>query len=62
MPLSVGGCTLAVASASITFKTESGADSFKIDLKSIDNVLYSDYNSMFEILNNNDIQIRVKTV
>ena len=56
---SENGCS---SSASITFKAESGADSFKIDLKSIDNVLYSDYNSMFEILNDNDIQVKCKVI
>lgn len=44
------------------FKTEDGADSFKIDLDAIDHVLYSDYNSMFEIFNQNDIQIRCKLI
>ncbi len=53
------GCS---SSSSITFKVDDGADSFKIDLKSIDNVLYSDYNSMFEILNDSNIQCRVKLI
>jgi hypothetical protein len=45
------------------FKVESGADSFKIDLDSIDHVLYSDYNSCFEIFNPTaDIQIRAKLI
>jgi hypothetical protein len=37
------------------------AHTFKIDLDAIDGVLYSDYNSMFEILNPNiDIKCKVK--
>ena len=44
------------------FKVDSGADSFKIDLDAIEHVLYSDYNSCFEILSDNDIQIRCKTI
>lgn len=44
-----------------TFKTADGANSYCIDLDSIDRVLYSDYNSMFEILNDTDIQVRIKT-
>lgn len=53
------GCT---SSSSITFKTNGSADSFKIDLKAIDNVLYGDFNSMYEILNDNDIQLRTKLI
>lgn len=46
-----------------TFKTDSSADSFNIDLDAIDHVLYSDYNSMFEIMNpDNDIQVKVKLI
>lgn len=38
-----------------------GAEFKELDLNAIDNVLYGDYNSMFEILNSNtDIQIRAK--
>lgn len=53
------GCT---NSSSITFKVNGSEESFKIDLKAIDNVLYSDFNSMFEILNDNDIQVKCKLV
>jgi len=42
------------------FKTPEGAKSYEIDLDAIDRVLYGEYNSMFEILNPNDISIRVK--
>ena len=45
-----------------TFKVDSGADSFKIDLDAIEHVLYSDYNSMFEIYSDNDIQVRSKLI
>lgn len=45
------------------FKVNNNVDSFNIDLKSIDNVLYSDFNSMYEILNpNTDIRIKTKLV
>lgn len=44
------------------FKVEDGANSFKIDLNSIDNVLYSDYNSMYEILNDSNIQVKCKLI
>ena len=38
------------------------ASAEEIDLDAVDKVLYSDYNSMYEILNSNiDIQVRVKT-
>lgn len=43
------------------FNVSDGSQSYPIDLDAIDRVLYSDYNSMFEILKpTNDIQIRVK--
>ena len=43
------------------FKIDSEATAFEIDLNSIDNVLYNDIDSMFEIKNpSKDIQIRVK--
>lgn len=43
------------------FRVADGSQCYPIDLDAIDRVLYSDYNSMFEILNpTNDIQIRVK--
>ena len=46
-----------------TFKIDSSAESFNIDLDAIDHVLYSDYNSMFEVLNyDNDIQVKVKLI
>ena len=42
---------------------DGGAKTFKIDLSAVDGVLYSDYNSMFEILNPNiDIKCKVKLV
>ena len=44
------------------FKVDEGADSFKSDLNSIDNVLYSDYNSMYEILNDSNIQVKCKLI
>lgn len=43
------------------FSLPNGAKAKQIDLDAIDYVLYGDYNSMFEILNNStDIQIRAK--
>ena len=46
-----------------TFSVPEGAESFKIDLDAIDQVLYSDYNSMFEVYNpENDIQIKCKLI
>lgn len=44
------------------FKVDGGADSFKIDLNAIDNVLFSDYNSMYEILNDSNIQVKCKLI
>ena len=44
------------------FKTDEGADSFKIDLNAIDRVLYSDVDSMFEILNDRNIQVKAKII
>ena len=44
------------------FKVDEGANSFKIDLNAIDNVLYSDYNSMYEVLNDSNIQVRAKLI
>ena len=44
------------------FKTDEGADSFKIDLNAIDRVLYSDFDSMFEILNDRNIQVKAKII
>lgn len=43
-----------------TFEVESGAEAYPIDLDVIDRVLSSDYNSMFEIKNENDIKCRIK--
>lgn len=43
------------------FKVSDGSKAYPIDLDAIDRVLYSDYNSMFEILNvTNDICVRCK--
>jgi len=44
------------------FKVDNSADSFKINLDAIDHVLYSDYNSCFEIFSDSDIQIRCKLI
>lgn len=42
-------------------KTPDGAKDFRIDLSATDQVLYSEYNSMYEVLNpKNDIVVRVK--
>ena len=54
-----GTCATAISG---TFKVDDAADSFKIDLDAIDHVLYSDYNSMFEIYSDSDIQIRSKLI
>ena len=44
-----------------SFVTNNGASSFRISLEEIDHLLYSDYNSMYEILDaDNDIQIKCK--
>ena len=53
------GCT---TSSSITYKIDDASNFFKIDLKAIDNVLYSDYNSMYEILNDSNIQLKCKLI
>ena len=43
------------------FTLQGGAEYEEIDLDAVDRVLYSDYNSMYEVKNSNtDIQIRVK--
>lgn len=43
------------------FKTPDGSDAFEIGLSETDNVLYGDYNSMYEILNiESDIVVRAK--
>ena len=54
-----GACS---TTASSVFKVDNGADSFKIDLDAIDHVLYSDYDSCFEIYSDSDIQIRCKLI
>ena len=47
----------------IVFKVSgSNANAHRIDIADTDNVLLSDYNSMFEIKYDNDIQIRCKLV
>lgn len=51
------GCSIPNVSK---FDVEGGAESFEIDLNGIDYVLYSDVDSMYEILNDNDIKIQVK--
>ena len=51
------GCSIPNVSK---FDVEGGAESFEVDLNEIDYVLYSDVDSMYEILNDNDIKIQVK--
>ena len=53
----VNGCSIPNVSK---FDVEGGAESFEVDLNEIDYVLYSDVDSMYEILNDNDIKIQVK--
>ena len=48
-------------STSLQLSIGGGAMQEEIDLDAVDRVLYSDYNSMYEILNDSDVQIRVKT-
>ena len=44
-----------------SFATNDGSSSFRISLEEIDHLLYSDYNSMYEILDvDNDIQVKCK--
>lgn len=43
-----------------SFATNDGSSSFRVNLEEIDHLLYSDYNSMYEILDDNDIKVRVK--
>ena len=44
-----------------SFTTNDGSNSFRISLEEIDHLLYSDYNSMYEILDvDNDIQVKCK--
>lgn len=51
------GCSIPNVSK---FDVSNGAESFEVDLNEIDYVLYSDIDSMYEILNDNDIKIQVK--
>ena len=53
----VNGCSIPNVSR---FDVSGGAESFEVDLNEIDYVLYSDVDSMYEILNDNDIKIQVK--
>ena len=53
----VNGCSIPNVSK---FDVSGGAESFEVDLNEIDYVLYSDVDSMYEILNDNDIKIQVK--
>lgn len=53
----VNGCSIPNVSI---FDVSGGAESFEVDLNEIDYVLYSDVDSMYEILNDNDIKIQVK--
>jgi hypothetical protein len=45
---------------SLEYRTPEGCKAFPIDLEAIDKVLYSDYDSMFEVLNDSDIELKVK--
>jgi hypothetical protein len=45
---------------SLEYRTPEGCNAFPIDLEAIDKVLYSDYDSMFEVLNDSDIELKVK--
>ena len=49
-------CTIIVDS----FTLEDGSKSFRINLDEIDHLLYSDYDSMYEVVDDNDIKVRVK--
>lgn len=51
------GCSIPNVSK---FDVSDGAESFEVDLNEIDYVLYSDIDSMYEILDDNDIKIQVK--
>ena len=51
-----------VVPSSNIFKVDSAADAFKIDLDAIDHVLYSDYDSMFEIKTDENIQLKCKLI
>lgn len=46
----------------VTFNVAGGATQEQVDLMAVDKVLYSDYNSMYEIRNlTSDVQVKVKT-
>jgi hypothetical protein len=45
---------------SLEYRTPEGCKAFPIDLEAIDKVLYSDYDSMFEVLNDSDIELKIK--
>lgn len=51
------GCTIPTVS---TVKFSDNSKCYEVDLDLIDHVLYSDYNSMFEILNDTDIKVKCK--
>lgn len=56
-------CDTSVGSETFSVNSEDGTTAFKIDLESIDNVLYSDYNGMFEVKSpNSDIQLSFKQI
>jgi hypothetical protein len=62
LPTKVSGGGACGTNIDTQFVTPNGAEAEEIDLDSVDRVLYSDYNSMYEIKNvSSDIQIRVKT-
>lgn len=44
------------------FKYDGASNCFRINLDKCDHVLYADYNSQYEILNDNDIQIKAKVI
>jgi hypothetical protein len=52
-------CPLPISDETGDFKVDN-ANAIKINLKEVDNVLYSDYNSMYEILNDSNIQVKCK--
>ena len=58
-----GANNICVIENDTTFKVDDNAKSFRIDLNSIDYVLYSDYDSMFEIrYPDSDIQLKAKLI
>ena len=52
-----GACDAPITSSFV----KGDAECVQIDLDACDKVLYADYNSMYEIFNVNDIQLRIKT-